>query len=442
MIPGIIELSSKTIYGFTSRNVPIYRFKPLNTALSDYLVGCSHKDKSRNMLGLVQKADTVRTNLIRLIGPCGDIEAEREALLLQYSSNEWKKFDKKTIAYPRVGERVFLNGVTFNIDPVGCRDIDDVITIGDDGYIYITIADVGSWMNENPSILEKASTIGQTLYEEGRVVSPLLPNEEQYSLLPNQERLGIALKFKWTGSEIIETSFQKVNLVNNRSFTYEEAQTCQYASILKEIASYLGNKELTDSHDWIEQLMIFYNCEAAKLLVDKKQGILRSQEQNENLNTYKILGILENKSANYIPASNPQPHYGLNKDKYCHATSPIRRFADIINQMVLCDYKIIDIAFDTLNRLQKQAKKYDRDSFFLNKLLTTVERTIEGIVLNDHRVWVPEWRRIVTCKNDKQPETKGILKYSLDMNQSTWKRRMVFKFVDTDYLEPQIRGSI
>jgi hypothetical protein len=110
--------------------------------------------------------------------------------------------------------------------------------------------------------------------------------------------------------------------------------------------------------------------------------------------------------------------------------------------MVLCDYKIIDIAFDTLNRLQKQAKKYDRDSFFLNKLLTTVERTIEGIVLNDHRVWVPEWRRIVTCKNDKQPETKGILKYSLDMNQSTWKRRMVFKFVDTDYLEPQIRGSI
>lgn len=439
MIPGIIELSSKTLYGLTSRNVPIYRFRPLNTKLSDYLVGCSYKDRSKNMLALVQKAETPRTNLVRLIGPCGDLESEQEALLLQYSTHTWKKFDTKNIVPPAFDKRYFIDGFTFNIDPVGCKDIDDVITIGNDGYIYITIADVGSWMRQNSDILQKASTIGQTLYKEGKVVSPLLPNEEQYSLLPNEERLGIALKFKWTCSEIKDISFEKVSLVNNQSLTYEEAKSFQYSNLLKQVASYLANRELTDPHEWIEQLMIFYNCEIAKLLVQKKQGILRCQEPNDTLNIYKSLGIslLENKSAKYIPASDPQPHYGLNKAYYCHASSPIRRYADIINQMVFCGYDIPKIDYDQLNDLQKQAKTYDRDSFFLHRLLGSNDRVIEGVVLNDHRVWVPEWRRIITCKNDKSPGTKGILKYSLDMNQSTWKKRMVFKFLDIDYLEPQ-----
>ena len=67
MIPGIIELNSKTIYGLTSRNVPIYRFKPLNTNLTDYLVGCSQKDRTQNMLGLIEQSDTMRSNLIRII---------------------------------------------------------------------------------------------------------------------------------------------------------------------------------------------------------------------------------------------------------------------------------------------------------------------------------------------------------------------------------------
>ena len=441
MIPGIIELTSKTIYGLTSKNVPIYRFRPLNTTLPHYLVGCSYKDRSKNMLGLAQQADVLRTNLIRLIGPCGNLEAEKEALLLQYSSHNWKKFDTKNIVPPAFDKRTYIEGFTFNIDPPGCKDIDDVITFGNDGYFYITIADVASWMIQNPSILEKAATIGQTLYEEGRVVSPLLPNEEQYSLLPNQERLGIALKCKWTGTELVDISFEKVSLINNQSFTYDQAHTCSHAKILKDIASYLANRDVEDSHEWIEQLMLFYNCEVAKELVAKKQGILRSQQQSSHLSDYQSLGIdnffLANKSATYTCASYPKPHWGLQKEIYCHATSPIRRYVDIINQMVLCGYPIPSVNFDTLNTLQKQAKQYDRDSFFLSKLLSSDERTIEGITLNDHRVWVPEWRRIITCKNDKSPGTKGILKYSLDMNQPTWKKRMVFKFVDIDYLEPQ-----
>jgi exoribonuclease R len=439
MIPGIIELSSKTIYGLTSRNVPIYRFKPLNTKLSEYLVGCSYKDRSRNMLGLIEDTNTQRSNLIRIIGPCGDINSEREALLLQYSKNTWKKFDSSALDLPNFEKRKRVDGYTFNIDPEGCKDIDDVITIGNDGYIYITIADVASWMVKNPDILIKASKIGQTLYKDGKVVSSLLPIEDKCSLIPNKERLGISLKFKWNGM-ISDVSFEQVVIVNNESLTYEEAYESKYSKLLKDIASYLASKEISDSHEWIEQLMIFYNCEVAKLLVETKKGILRSQDppEIEKMEIYKNfidVNYLSNKSAKYTSSVNPEKHWGLQKDYYCHATSPIRRFADIINQMVICNYTIPEIDYDKLNELQKDSKKYERESFFLEKILGTSNRTVKGLVLSDHRIWVSEWNRIITCKNNFEIGTIGTLKYSLDMNQVTWKRRMVFKFEDTNYQE-------
>lgn len=440
MIPGILQLNSKTIYGFTSKNVPIYRFKPLNTNLSDYLVGCSHKDRTKNMLALVEKSNNQRTNLIKLIGECGNIKSEKEALLFQYSTNTWKKFDKSVLNPPFKSERTLIEGYTFNIDPEGCKDIDDVITIRNDGYIYITIADVASWMINNPLIFKKASTIGQTLYDNGKIVSPLLPIEEECSLIPNKERFGVALKFKWNGV-ISNISFEKVIIKNNNSFTYDNVKKFEYSNILKDVSSYLAKREVDDPHEWIEQFMIFYNCEVAKILSQKKIGLLRSQDapEIEKMETYHKFGIdlgfLANKSAKYVEASTNASHWGLSQSLYCHATSPIRRFADIINQMVLCDYEVPSYNVDELNELQRNSKKYERELFFLETLLSTDNRSVTGITLNDHRIWVPEWKRIVTYKNLYKPGTTGRLKYSLDMNQVTWKRRMVFRFGDTNCQE-------
>jgi exoribonuclease R len=150
MIPGILELASRTKYGMTSRNVPLYLFRPLNTKLSKCIVGCSHISTT-NVLALVEVPDWITTtltrgHLVRLLGPCGDFKAEREALIHQYSTTTWKKDLKfKTPSL----DRHQIQGISFNIDPHGCEDIDDVFTIGDDGYYYITIADVAEWILEN-----------------------------------------------------------------------------------------------------------------------------------------------------------------------------------------------------------------------------------------------------------------------------------------------------
>jgi exoribonuclease R len=439
MIPGVLRLNSKVKFGMTSRNVPLYLFVPLNRKFSMCIVGSSHKDVSSNVLALVnvERWETdmlTRGNLIRILGKCGDQEAEEEAVFHQYSTATWKRFDKTTILVPPSDCYETITGYTFNVDPPGCQDIDDAITAGDDGYIYITIADVASWMHYNRQIFETASRLGQTLYKRGKVVAPLLPIEEECSLLPGKLRRGLALKFKFDGSKVTDISFQRVQIENNTSFTYESIYKSNYSVFLKKLASVVAEKNIDDSHEWIQQLMIFYNCEAAKHLKDYRSGLLRTQDEPniERLREYSRLGadveFLANKSAHYVHASTDAKHWGIGNDYYCHATSPIRRFADIVNQMVLSGYSLYPYDVAMINERSADVKKYERDMFFLFQVLNSKFREIDGITLNDHRIWVPDWKRIITCKNDYEPGTRGTLRYSVDMDQPTWKKRMVFRF--------------
>jgi exoribonuclease R len=128
---------------------------------------------------------------------------------------------------------------------------------------------------------------------------------------------------------------------NNRSYTYEEYQ--QTPSFpLQEIASILADRDVTDSHEWVEQMMLLYNKEAAIQLKHAKMGILRthSEPNRQKLAEYEQhlpdLTHFAYSSAEYCLAEETDTyHYGLETDAYTHTTSPIRRYADLINQRVL-----------------------------------------------------------------------------------------------------------
>ena len=433
---GVLELASRVKYGFTSRKSPMYLFRPLDQKLGLCIVGC-RQISTTNVLALVKVeeanrgADLPRGNLEKIVGNCGDFTAEQEALIHQYSAGTWKD---EPITPPKI-ERPLLKGISINVDPPGCRDIDDVFTFGDDGYFYITIADVSEWMKANPHLWNKANRIAQTMYRDGHIVRPMLPLE--CSLEPGKERLGVSLRCKIT-DKIEDVSFLKTKIINNTSYTYEEISKSWHADRLKNIAKILG-KDTNDPHEWIAQCMIFYNVEAAKVLVQHNKGLLRAHESPdlEKFETYKKLGLefLSFKSAVYTTDMNAL-HWSINT-KYCHSTSPIRRFADIVNQFVLKGEEYPEFNVEMLNERTKDMKNYERDSFFLDQLQTDT-RQVKGIVLNDHRIWVPIWNRIITCKNTYEEGVSGLLYYSLDMKQSTWKRRMVFRFEDTKNQEQQI----
>jgi len=456
-IVGTLELTNKSKYGLTNRQLPMYLFTPYDKSYPHFIVGSSEKDISRNIIALISfgewnaSSTFPRGNIQQVIGRSGDYESEYSALVWQ--ACPWK-YDKKKEFIPILNDtstRTYLTGhqngcsysaksgmseaYTFNIDPLGCRDVDDVFTfepIAEGWRATITISDVSAYVQLGSEVDKLASQIGQTLYDNnGGVLRPMLPpsySEEACSLLPGKHKHGLSMSFIWNTKEQIITDikwFASIVKVDN-SYTYEEFQNSNspYKKPLEQIASYLADRHTPSSHEWVEQMMLFYNREAGSILKRYKQGLLRrhSQPDIEKLESYKASGIPELEKLAYSSAEyclgceEKTVHYGLEMDAYAHASSPIRRYADLVNQRILKEL-IMDISdkkekqisdkrenlVHDLNIRGKAMKRFCRDLDFLRAISTgytkfsaiiVEKKCIEGKM--KIKMYVPKWKRMIS----------------------------------------------
>ena len=430
----------------TSRNVPMYLFRPLNPKQPLFIVGCSQPNLYVNLLALVEPYDMnqriPRGNIIQVLGPCGDWNAERKAIQWTHRPHKPPKIDGG-LTPPTQEGRLDLRGFrTLHVDPPGCVDVDDCVTFMDNGFA-VTIADVGAWVAANP-VLEAFAAQGETLYEGGRAVRPLFPvelSEGTFSLLRGEDRFGVSVVYEngkhpyWTRSIVRVTE----------SYTYEDVWQMRELKLAAQCAK--GWIVGDDPHEWIEALMVSYNAFMAEELIRLSKGVFRghSGPNVERMERYQSIcpeaSRLAESSAVYQSFTDRTPHWGLKLDSYAHTTSPIRRWADVHNQLVLLGKDPVE-PIESLNLLNKATKKYERDLFFLTQLQTP--RVMVGTVLEvleeKSKVWVTDWQRTVTVRTTEfEAGAHVVLDYYLDMNQPTWKTRMVLRatIVDTSYQELQ-----
>jgi exoribonuclease R len=483
-IAGYLELNSKTTYGLTKRGFPLYLFTPLNPAYPSFIVGSNETDKSAKVVALIEflewTPDRVlpRGSLKRILGKAGVLKAEEEGIL--WNACPWTSLTKDLkILDDDCPSRKVLQGTTFNIDPEGCKDIDDCITLEKDGQgwiLHITIADVASCVEEMGAVDCMASAQGQTLYRDGQAVRPMLPpfySEEHCSLLPGVPRRGItlSLSFDAAGGLKGDGVWSESTLVNGASYSYDEVnKESGIGKVLAELVSSLAKRSVSDPHEWIEILMVYYNTEAAKLLLTGGVGILRAHEapdleKLERYTTYdKSLGTLASNAAKYclIGSGGPTKHWGLAATAYCHASSPIRRYADLANQRILKQLirgnkegLIVSVPVSDLNQRSKVSKGYERDRVFLNALLSSGQRIFEALILDlveieDGRVkvvlWLKEWQQKIRCRYALVSRTDRVWRVALadgsrevdlvegqsvriqcgiNLDQSRWKDRLV-----------------
>ena len=453
---GVLELNSKIRFGMTAKNIPIYKFVPYNESYPPFFVGCSQKDLSVNMLARVEflhwdTGTCPRGNLIEVIGACGDPRAEEVALLAYACPAKWLRGETDGLVAPSCAKtEAKSEAITFHIDPPGCRDIDDAISIIPfrDGYeVKIHIADVAAWILLNP-ILKKAETFGQTYYLEGVPVKPMFPphlSENLFSLIPGQPRQTVTLTFFYDGVAYLdEASWAIEEITVTESYTYDTFYHSRHAALVGEICSSLAGRPVTDSHEWVEQLMLTYNTQAAAILKALGTGVLRrhaGKDQNRYLRM-ESLGLPAHKLAmragEYCAATEKDTtHCGLDRSAYCHASSPIRRWADCINQLALHD--IIDKGDTTppdiasLNELAKRGKRFERDVLFMHAVLSQ-KGGLEAVVVevNDKvKLWVPTWNRIVSSRHEVErarPGDRVTINFFADLTQRSWKQRMVIRW--------------
>ncbi len=497
-IIACLELTNQCKYGMSSHGVPAYLAVPYqakDAAAKFYAVGYKGPVDGKNILCIIRPIASVteshqkipRADLVRVIGTAGDYEAETEALLLHYAGippnaavRRQLQEEVAAVCQRKLEDaRQQLEGYTFHIDPPGCRDVDDVITIepadAEGNYrVWITISDVAEYIHGGSLLDTMAAKQGQTFYDnEGSVQRSMFPKELSEGILSLSSQglksrgYGVSLECMWSPATTTFTviGFKDTIVHVNGTYTYDNfiaTAPAEFVHVLKDVCCNLNRSLTEDTHRWIELLMILYNREAAKQLLTAGRGLLRCQPAWLSTGTLPVqLEYLEATAAEYIPASTADStyHYGLNETVYCHASSPIRRYADLVNQRVLkCVSK--QSSFETgeeainiiqLNKQGKRAKKYSRDLQFLQAVLQSGVKTLTGIVIHIDvdigviRIYIDDWKQIIKIRcqwiNNKLYSMDQTIEYNLAIgfsvrlefiiqpNKRRWKDAIIFRIM-------------
>lgn len=424
VLVGVLETTG-TRYGFTKTHNSIYLCKPLDETYPPFCVGSKIIDRLHNKL-ITFSFDHWNDNLPRgiflnLLGDCGSPEAEKKACLLKASPWSWKEMPE--IVEPS-WERERIHGA-FTIDPVGCKDADDCICFFKDG-LAISIADVSAYVEVNPW-MKHAEHIGTSLYENGTCVKPMFPaclSEDKFSLVEGKDRLAYSLFITFKDGIIHHT--WKETIVNVKAYNYESIYTSGHVSLLKDYVYRLSGISTDDSHKWVEALMLYYNTQAGE-----KATILRKQK-GRNLENAKLFEPLSEsymylcyESAKYCLASEESFHAQLGLEKYAHASSPIRRYVDIINQFALKGKPFEYGCIERFNNIQNAAKTFERELIFLD--LYYKQRVLEGIVLDGEHVFIPSLKKVIPYMNTYEAKTNVSIKYYTNPQSNKWKEKIIFQ---------------
>jgi exoribonuclease R len=480
-LAGTLELTSKVRYGLTSRGAPIFRFIPYDKRFPPMAVGCSQRDLFYNIHAIVEPTnqptragELAKATIVQNLGQ-PSAESELQLLLATYAHDSLKELrpaktsqqmqQQMALVTPYQHKREFIHGFTFHIDPRGCKDVDDSFTVfynHEKAFwsVAINIADVSEFVSEGSSLDALASKRATSFYTpSGDAIQPMFArelSEAAFTLLPSAEPKAEP-EAKPTLSLVFDLNPQPTNIrwvlsetQTTTSYTYEEAQASLQEipelQVIARAASALAENLVTDTHAIVERLMIFYNLEAGKMLSAAGVGILRRHKTGEaKLQIPGIPEFLAYEAAEFcLPTAEDTSHEGLGSEAYAYASSPIRRYADLVNQRaiksLLHNVQPIPVSqelVDDLNRRQKQAKAFQRDLFFMTTLAAQPNGILKGIVMEINeekrkaKIWVPGWNTAIKAKSlelmDFAPGQEVSIQWYEDRGAARWKEKIVFK---------------
>jgi exoribonuclease-2 len=330
------------------------------------------------------------------------------------------------------------------IDGQGTLDFDDAISIeemGDSFRLGIHIVDVGHFIQKNDVVDQEARLRGSSIYMPDQKISMLPPvlAEGLCSLKAGELRPAISILIQLSPmAEIMNYEIFQSLIKIEQQLTYYDvnvyADQDRNVRILRDIAEKFRKKRLDDGaiqitlpeiSVWlndnrevsinkinrespgrmlVSELMIMANWLMAKYLKDRRlPAIFRSQPKpRERLYKNHEGTLFQNWMqrrllSRFVLSPSPDWHSGLGLDAYVTATSPIRKYSDVVTQRQIraslgleSAYTVdqIDEIIQSLELPMSQVGRiqYTRHRYWLLKYLESqIGQKEEAIVLNRTR---------------------------------------------------------
>ncbi|CAD2095876.1 exosome complex exonuclease RRP44, putative [Plasmodium vinckei brucechwatti] len=223
-------------------------FKAFNSKIPHIIIKSNMEDELSNkrVIVTIDKWDFNSKyplgRCLSVLGVCDDIEAETKLIYNEYNISTKEFSESAYLCLPpsnwvipeeEFSKRIdFRNILTFSIDPPGCQDIDDALSVEileEEKIIKIGvhIADVSYFVKQNSALDLEASKRCTTVYLTNQRVDmlPKLLTTDLCSLVEKQDRLTYSCIFTFnTNYDILDINIAKCIINSDRSFTYEQAQ--------------------------------------------------------------------------------------------------------------------------------------------------------------------------------------------------------------------------
>lgn len=316
------------------------------------------------------------------------------------------------------------NEYIFSIDPDGCVDRDDALSITtidqNTCRVSIYIANVWLWLD----IFDLWDNIGtrvSTIYfpDMKRPMIPTVIGEQLCSLDESKRRFGFVIDFivkrkdnQWKiYTEVLPTLHQCCISVS-KNYVYEESSLLNDDKYLL-LAKLTKNldKQVSDSHDVVAYWMTQMNYFVAQMLKQKHIGIFRTVQSklsnpshiDNNTELPMFVKMLEQQmSGSYrvFEQDKDYSHKTLGFSEYVHFTSPIRRMVDLLNQLswilfvikpthirkdVLTFYNRMVNNIEYINDQMKKIRRVQSECEILHKIIhepELMEKVYDGIIVS------------------------------------------------------------
>lgn len=254
----------------------------------------------------------------------------------------------------------------FSIDDADTLDYDDAISLQEEpgGYrLGIHVSNLALYIDAQHPLFSEAIERVTSLYLPAEIV-PMLPprfSQDEFSLCEHQAKGVLTLYLKLnTELQVVDSELKVQRLRIERNLSYTEVDIDRkrpeyhilnrISSILRDQRDVAQDKERfyytlkaqqgrvcikrvdaqSPSRLMIEELMILYNRSIAQFAVQRNLPLLY-----RNINQFLDENQEVRNSSAFI-STRPGYHPGIGAEAYLHATSPIRRVVDLINQMQVC----------------------------------------------------------------------------------------------------------